>query len=110
MTPKAVEADTLRQAATEMGFELILRDPEESRFSELLGAGTSLANASKALLLAYQAQLERGQELQVMAISHRSSDLSALDPLKAELGLDHWESVLVENSSDDWLSAIASLF
>ena len=110
MTPKAVEADTLHQAASEIGFELMLRDPEESRFSELLGEGTSLVSAATALLLAYQAQLEDGQDLQVMAISHRSSDLSSLDKVKAELGLNHWESILVENAPDGWLDAIASLF
>lgn len=109
MTPKAVEADALRQAAEEMGFEVILREPEESRFSELLGAGTSLIAAVKTLLAAYQAQSAPGQNLKIMAISNRSSDLSALTEVSDDLGIADWQSVLVETATEDWLGAIASV-
>ena len=108
MTPKAVEADALRQAAEEMGFDLILREAEESRFSELLGAGASLASAAKKLLKAYRAQLDDSQSLKVMVISGRSQDISALDEVKAELNITDWQSALVKNASDDWLGAITS--
>lgn len=78
MTPKAVEAETLTKAAEEMGFRVVLRSPEEGRFSELVGAGVGIVPAIQTLLSAYQQQLPDGEVLQVVGLSDRAGDLNAL--------------------------------
>ncbi|MEL7333240.1 MAG: haloacid dehalogenase [Cyanobacteria bacterium J06560_2] len=107
MTPKAIERELLRQAAEDMGFEVILREPKESRFSELLGAGAGLPAAVKELLSAYQS-LEAGEALQVIAVSSRSADLAALAKVKRELDIEDWKEVLVDGH-EAWVEAIAPL-
>ncbi len=42
MTPKAVEPEVLQQAAEAVGFDVIWRTAEESRFSELIGSAAGL--------------------------------------------------------------------
>ncbi|MEL6816866.1 MAG: hypothetical protein AAFP03_18980, partial [Cyanobacteria bacterium J06598_3] len=78
MTPKAVEAEALTQAAEEMGFEVVLRSPEEGRFSELIGAGAGIVPAIQRLVSAYQKQLPEGEVLQVVGVSDHADDHHAL--------------------------------
>jgi len=106
MTPKAVEAAVLKQAAAEMGFEVILRTAEESRFSELLGAGAGLGAAAKDLIAAYQ-QLEPNASLKVLGISNRAEELSALAEVSEQLGAE-WAAVEVTGAVE-WMEAIAPL-
>lgn len=104
MTPKAVDPQVLQQAAEEMGFELILRTAEESRFSELLGAGAGLGVAAKALLEAYRQQLAPNTGLKVLGLSDRAEDLSVLATVSKQLGAE-WTGVEV-SGTDAWIEAI----
>ncbi|MGB7086006.1 MAG: haloacid dehalogenase [Phormidesmis sp.] len=79
MTPKAVDVETLRQAAEEMGFGLIWRSPEVGRFSELIGAGAGIVPAVQTLVSAYQTQLRAEEVLKIVGISAHSDDLRTLD-------------------------------
>ncbi|MEM8504260.1 MAG: haloacid dehalogenase [Cyanobacteria bacterium P01_D01_bin.1] len=108
MTPKAVEPEVLQQAAEEMGFDVIWRATEESRFSELVGAGASLTAAVAALLSAYSSL---GEELEVIGLSQHQL---ALDCLRAatrsvEAEITFQEVPLTSASTDCWLTAIESL-
>jgi len=108
MTPKGVESAVLQQAAKEMGFEIVIRSPQESRFSELLGAGAGIGAAMQAVIAAYQRQIPSGQPLDVMVISNFSADFGSLAESKKNLAGVNWHEVLTTNSAPDaWLSAIA---
>lgn len=105
MTPKAVDPAVLQQAAIEMGFDVILRPAEESRFSELLGAGAGLNAAAKAVLEAYQ-QCAPNIALKVLGISNRPEDLSVLKAVSEQMGAQ-WTGVEV-TGTDAWIEAVAS--
>ncbi len=108
MTPKGVESAVLQQAAIEMGFEMIVRSPQESRFSELLGAGAGIGAAMQAVIAAYQRQMPSGRSLDVMVISNCSADFGALAEPKKNLEDANWHEILTTDSAPDvWLSAIA---
>ncbi|MGB3298400.1 MAG: haloacid dehalogenase, partial [Phormidesmis sp.] len=87
MTPKAVEPTALMKAAEEMGFGIILRSDEESRFSELIGAKAGLAAAVEQVVAAYQRQLAAGETLRVLRMGDRKDELTplaeALPPLRS---------------------------
>ena len=122
MTPKAVEAGTLTQAAEEMGFGVVLRSPEEGRFSELVGAGAGIVPAIQALVAAYQNQLPEGEVLQVVGVSDHADDLNALSQTyRQDHQSVHWAGLVmspggekpVNQLSDDapgsWLSVALPL-
>ena len=110
MTPKAVDSAELQQAAEDMGFEVVLRSKEETRFSELLGSGASLATAASAVGEAYLTQLEPGKSLSVTVISSRSDNLAALSQVKSDLDIATWREVLTDAPAPDgWLNAVAPL-
>lgn len=109
MTPKAVDSETLRQAAEAMGFGIVLRSPEEGRFSELIGAGAGLGPAVKMLIEAYQKQLPADEAVTVMGISAREQDLSLLAETNSSSA---WTNVVLsadEAGPSGWLSAISPL-
>ena len=108
MTPKSVDLAVLKQSAEEMGFDVVLRDPEDSRFSFLRGADASLKAAVESVILAYQEQIADSSSLKVVGISARPDDLEALE---AACATANWDSLLVESDGEDLslLDAIASL-
>lgn len=109
MTPKAVEIETLRTAAEEMGFGVVLRSDAEGRFSELIGAEAGLGKAAAQVVAAYQRQLPEGRRLKVMGVSDRAEDLSVLAEAS---GSADWTSVLLPServSPAEWLSAVKPL-
>lgn len=103
MTPKAVSAQTLIEAAEETGFAVIVRT--EERFSELLGRDAGLASAARAVITAYQAQLP-DKTLKVMGISHRTEDLAVLASASQSAV---YTEVLISSAPAGWLSAVQSL-
>jgi mannosyl-3-phosphoglycerate phosphatase len=105
MTPKAVEPTVLVQAAEEMGFGMILRPAEESRFSELLGPEAGLAGAIAQLIAAYQNQLPPGETLQVIGLSSHEADLVTLSEVSAEMD---WQGVLLKAEPTEWTAALAN--
>ncbi len=108
MTPKAVDPAVLQQTAEEIGFEMVLRSPEENRFSELIGAGAGLDAAVQAVITAYQHQAEPGRSLKVTVISSRSDDFAALTEVKESLDSSDWQEILITRfAPEGWLEAIA---
>ncbi|MGD1867643.1 MAG: haloacid dehalogenase [Phormidesmis sp.] len=108
MTPKAVDPAVLQQAAEEMGFEVILRTAEESRFSELVGAGAGLGVAAREVIAAYQQQMEADTVLKVVGMSNRSEDLSVLAAASEQAGVE-WKAMDVVGS-EAWVEAISASF
>ncbi len=104
MTPKAVDSVVLRQAAVDMGFDVILRTAEESRFSELIGAGAGLAVAAETVTSAYRQQLSQDKPLKIVGISNRADDLDLLAEMSKRLEAE-WTAVEV-TSPEDWVNAI----
>jgi mannosyl-3-phosphoglycerate phosphatase len=108
MTPKAVDSAVLVQTAEEMGFGIILREAEESRFSELMGPEAGLGRAIAQLIAAYQNQLPPGETLRVIGISHHEDELATLAYAAAET---RWQGALVTEPTDwavtveNWLKA-----
>lgn len=98
MTPKAIAAKKLHQAAEEMGFKIALRRSEDGRFSELMGAQAGLAPAAEKVIAAYQSQLPAGQRLKVMGVSDRPEDLTTL--IKASHSAE-WQGVLIASEATD---------
>lgn len=94
MTPKAVDPAMLLEAAEEMGFSVVLRDAEESRFSELLGVGAGLKPATKALLAAYATEY-RDEPVRAVGVSDRESEIALLTEAAQEASLDNWQGVVV---------------
>ena len=111
MTPKAIEPSVLKQAAEEMGFGVIWRRAEESRFSELIGTGAGLTAAVAAVLSSYLSSAESSAEkIEVVGLSYRQS---AIDCLLAAKGAvedkTSFKSVLLSSTSaDDWIAAVES--
>jgi len=108
MTPKAVRPEVLEQAAEEMGFNVIWRTSEESRFSELVGAGASLTAAAAALLSAYSSM---GGILEVTGLSQHQS---ALDWLRAatqsvDTEIKFEEVLLTSTLNEHWVTTVESL-
>lgn len=97
MTPKAIESAALIKAAEEMGFGIILRSAEESRFSELIGAKAGLAAAVEQVIAAYQHQLASGETLRVLGLSDRADELATLAKASAS-----------SSSPADWQDSIVS--
>ncbi len=89
MTPKAVDSAVLVQTAEEIGFGIVLRDADESRFSELIGPEAGLGAAIAPLIAAYQNQLPPGEMLRVLCLSNREEELARL--LGAE---PHWQKTI----------------
>jgi len=103
MTPKAVDAAVLCQAATDMGFEVILREASESRFSELIGAGAGFGEAFRTLIEAYRSDAE---SLEVVMVSRRPVDVEVCRSID---GVSLTEVGVSEETVDGLASAIASL-
>lgn len=108
MTPKAVEPEVLQQAAEEMGFSVIWRSPEESRFSELVGAGASLIAAVEALLAAY---VSLGSPLEVIGLSQQQSSIDCLRTAAQSVDADisFREVLLRSTSAKHWATAVQAL-
>ncbi len=107
MTPQAVAAEVILQAAQEIGFRVIVRSPEESRFSELLGAGAGLGAAAAQVIAAYQSQLLPGKTLQVWGISNQSEALTALAACHDAM---NWTGTLVSDPSPSgWIATVQPL-
>ena len=95
MTPKSVDLDELKQAAKEIGFDVVLKPSAESRFSFLVGAEASLAGAVRSLISAYQA-LKKGGPLNVVGISAQVEDLQALATVGEGM---NWSGVLISEAA-----------
>lgn len=108
MTPKAVEPDVLVKAAKEIGFDIILRNPKENRFSELVRAGVGVSAAAKQVIEAYQNQMPAGATLKIAGVG-RDDDLEVL----AAGGSAVWRGLTIATVDEgvlSWVEAIASLF
>ncbi len=101
MTPKAVEPAALIEAAEEMGFGIILRNSEESRFSELMGAEVGLAAAIGQVIAAYQNQLAAGETLHVLNLNSRGDEVAMQTEFTR---LIDWQGLIVI----DWQGLIVS--
>jgi mannosyl-3-phosphoglycerate phosphatase len=110
MTPKAVAASVLEAGAAEMGFAVVSRGAEASRFSELVGAGAGLSAAIRQVLAAYQQRQSEGEGLRAIALSHPSQPLSDVtdalseDALSEMADLD-WTVATAETDSE-WVAAV----
>ncbi len=104
MTPKAVEPAVLIKAAEEMGFGMILRDAEESRFSELMGPDAGLEGAIAQLIAAYENQLPPDETLRIIGLSSREEDLATLAGVSADMD---WQGVLMADPTE-WTAAVDS--
>lgn len=106
MTPKAVDAAVLRQTAEEMGFGLLLRSPDEGRFSVLVGPEAGLGLAVQRVIAAYQQQMAGSEPLKVLGLSAQMDDL---EELAAACGSAEWTGLAVAGPSD-WRAAVAPLW
>lgn len=107
MTPKAVEAAVVCQAAQDIGFKVRVRSPEDSRFSELLGPEAGLGSAAGQIIAAYQRQLPPEATLQVLGISSWAEELTALS--KCNDSID-WTGIAMNDLSlASWISAVQTL-
>lgn len=109
MTPKAVATEDLVRAAEEIGFKVVLRGVEESRFSELTGPGAGLGVAVKRVIAAYQKRLEAGTVLKVRGMCDRAEDLEVLAEAS---GSADWQGVVVTPeamSATAWIAAVTRL-
>jgi mannosyl-3-phosphoglycerate phosphatase len=102
MTPKAVDSAVLVQTAEEMGFGIILREADESRFSELMGPEAGLGGAIAQLIAAYQNQLPPGETLRVLCLSNRGEELARLAQSRVE---PYWQGALITDSTE-WAAAV----
>ena len=93
MTPKAVETAALIDAAKEMGFDVVLRDPEVSRFSDLVGAGVSVAAAAARVVAAYGAD--------EVAVVGAEEDVDAI-------AAETWRKIVVRSQAD-WLDSLKQI-
>lgn len=106
MTPKSVDLDELRQSAREMGFDAVIRDAEESRFSLLRGAEASLTAAAKLVIAAYGKKATQEDALWVRGMTTRQAEMDALSKAK---GTSNWTGVLLSmqpGATDTWLDAV----
>lgn len=97
MTPKSADLDNLKQFAREMGFDVVLKESEVSRFSFLRGATAGLAVAARSLISAYQAELNETDSLKVIGLSGRAEDLAELAIATAA----DWSGLLVPSGKGD---------
>lgn len=108
MTPKAVDAAVLRQTAEEIGFGLLLRSPNEGRFSVLMGPEAGLELAVQRVIASYQqqmAQMAGSEPLKVLGLSAQADELAVL---AVACGSAEWTGAKVAGPSD-WLAAVAPL-
>ena len=73
-TPKNIPIDKLKQAAYEMGFQVIVSDP----FSHLIGSHASQESAVKQLTYLYQPALPKGIPPTTVGLGESQHDLSML--------------------------------
>ena len=109
MTPKSVDLDELKQSAKEMGFDVVLRDSADSRFSLLRGADASLTVAAEAVVSAYEKQIAGDNSLKVVGVVSQQDELDYLSKAK---GSADFRGVLVSESADvemAWLEAADGL-
>lgn len=109
MTPKSVDLEGLKHAAKEIGFDVVLKDSADSRFSFLRGRGASLTAAAAKLIEVYQEQTDQAATLKVKGVSTQQADLDCLALAK---GTANWASALIPAANDMesvWLEAIESL-
>ena len=109
MTPKAVDAAVLTRAAKEIGFDIVLRDPEENRFSELVAAGVSLPAAVEQVVNAYQSQDSPGKALQVIGISRRTEALGMIAEACRSAAWKGLSILPTDELGAGWLKAIMPL-
>ncbi|MEM6451080.1 MAG: hypothetical protein AAF703_12280 [Cyanobacteria bacterium P01_D01_bin.105] len=101
MTPKAVDADVLVNAAADMGFSVVLRDPQKTRFSELIGAKASVSSAVAKVVNAYQLDNESAS----VVVIGTAEDLQQVLP--DEDGAAVWPVIEVR-SPEQWLAELES--
>ena len=109
MTPKSADLDALKQAAKEIGFDVLLKDSSDSRFSFLRGQEASLTTAAEKILEAYGEPTNQVETLKVKGISPLQADLECLSLGK---GTAEWSCALISAANDagaNWLAAIESL-
>ncbi|MEM6598786.1 MAG: haloacid dehalogenase [Cyanobacteria bacterium P01_C01_bin.69] len=109
MTPKSVDLAVLKQSAAEMGFDVVIREAEDSRFSLLRGADANLMAAAKALIMAYAGQSSEDGALWVRGITTKQAEIDALSTAKGTL---NWTGVLLSiqpDAQEDWLEAVNNL-
>ena len=103
MTPKSVDLESLKQSAKDMGFEAVIRDDKDSRFSLLKGAEANLTGAAEAVIAAYG----RAEDaLRIGGIAISQEEIDALST--AEESFD-WTGVLLSVQPDAttaWLDAV----
>ncbi len=109
MTPKAVDTGVLTKAAKEIGFDIILRDPEENRFSELVAAGVSLSAAVAQVVNAYQNQASFEKALQVIGVSRHAEELGTLAEACRSAAWKGLSVLPTDEIGMGWLKAIAPL-
>ena len=102
MTPKSVDLESLKQSAKDMGFEAVIREDKDSRFSLLKGAEASLTSAAGAVIAAY-GEAEAALQVGGLAISQEE-----IDALSAAKGTYDWTGVLLSMQPDatSWLDAV----
>lgn len=106
MTPRAVAAAVVRQAAQDIGFKVMVRSPEDSRFSELLGPNAGVALAAGQVITAYQNQLPPDETLKVLGISSRP-ELAVLAECSEAMD---WTGIVIDDRSlASWISAVQTL-
>ncbi len=108
MTPKSADLDALKQAAKEIGFDVVLKDSLDSRFSFLRGQAASLTTAAEKIIEGYQAHLDKAETLKVKGISTQRADLDCLSLAK---GTADWSGALISTTNGmaaAWLAAIES--
>ena len=109
MTPKSVDLNELKQSAKDIGFDVVLRDSADSRFSLLRGADASLTAAAEAVVAAYEKQITGADSLKVVGIASQQDELDCLS--EAE-GVTDFRGVLVSDAVGGgmtWLDSVNDL-
>ena len=109
MTPKSVDLNELKQSAKDIGFDVVLRDSADSRFSLLRGADASLTAAAEAVVAAYEKQIAGADSLKVVGIASQQDELDCLSEAK---GAIDFRGVLVSDAAGEgmtWLDAVNDL-
>ncbi|MGB3767141.1 MAG: haloacid dehalogenase [Phormidesmis sp.] len=97
MTPQSADLDELKQAASGMGFNVILKETVKSRFSYLVGAGASLEAAVRSLVSAYQTQANEAD----LAVTGISSEVAELQVLARASAGSNWSGLLISEEQTD---------
>ncbi|NJM96450.1 MAG: haloacid dehalogenase [Phormidesmis sp. RL_2_1] len=103
MTPQSVDLAVLAQTAEEMGFKVVLRAAEESRFSELIGAKAGLREAITEVIAAYEKRLKPAEKLQVLGLCDRPEELA---DFATSMPSTHWTNVTIHTATVDWIAAV----